>query len=46
MIGKGIGIVGKQRKNRDHSDYNIVEIGQNSQKGYGDMGDFFLLRHQ
>ena len=32
-IEKGIGTVGK---NRDHSEYNIVEIDQNSEKNPGD----------
>ena len=36
-IGKRIETVGNRRKNRDHSDYSIVEIGQNTEKSPGDL---------
>ena len=36
-IGNGIGTVGNCRKNRDHSDQNILEIGQNTEKSPGDQ---------
>ena len=31
-LGKGIRRMGNQEKNRDHPDYNIVEIDQNTRK--------------
>ena len=37
-IGKGIRTVGIQKKNRDYSDYSIVEIGKNTEKSPGDLG--------
>ena len=31
-LGKGAGTVGNQRTNRDHPNYSIVKIGQNTEK--------------
>ena len=36
-IGTETGGIGNQRKNRDHLDYSIVEIGQNTEKSPGDL---------
>ena len=35
---KGTGRVGNWRMNWDYSDYSIVEISQNAQKNFGDLG--------
>ena len=37
MLGKGDGGVGSWRTNRNHSNYGIIEVGQNSEKNHGDM---------
>ena len=42
-IRKGIGTVGNQRKNQDHSDYRSVKIGRNSLKSPGVQGDLLSL---
>ena len=34
MIGLGIRRIGNQRKKRNHTDYAIVEIGQNTEKRF------------
>ena len=36
-LGKGVGRVGNRRSNRDHPDYSIVEIGQNTEKSPVDL---------
>ena len=36
-FGKGAGSIGNQRMNRDHPNYSIVKIGQNTQKSPGDL---------
>ena len=36
-IGKKTGTVKNQRKNQDHSDYNIVKVCQNTGKSPGDL---------
>ena len=37
MINKGTGGLGNQRTSRDHPDYSIIKIGQNTQKSPGDF---------
>ena len=34
---KGTGRVGNQRTSRDYPNYSIIEIGQNTEKGPGDL---------
>ena len=36
-IGKGTGGLGNMRTSGDYSNYSIVEIGQNTEKGRGDL---------
>ena len=36
-IGKGTGTLGNKRINRDHPDYSIIKIGQNTEKSPGDL---------
>ena len=36
-LGKKTGRVGNQRTCRDHPDFSIVEIGQNSEKSPGNL---------
>ena len=36
-IGKGTGRLGNKRINRVHPDYSIIKIGQNTEKGTGDL---------
>ena len=36
-LEKGVGIVRNWRKNRDHSDYNIIQISQSTEKSPGDL---------
>ena len=36
-IDKGIAGLGNQRTSRDHPDYSIAKIGQNTKKSYGDL---------
>ena len=36
-IGTGTGGLGNKRMNKDHSNYSIVEIGQNTEKNSGDL---------
>ena len=36
-FGEKIRGIGNQRKNRDHSDHNIVEISLNSEESHGDL---------
>ena len=36
-IGKGIGGLGNKRTSRDHSDYSITKICQNTEKSPGDL---------
>ena len=36
-IGKEIGRVGNKRKTNNHPDYNIIKIGQNTEKSLGDL---------
>ena len=43
MIGMVSGTVGNWRKTRYHSDYNIIEIGQNT-KSLGDLKDLLPFR--
>ena len=42
-LGEGTGGNGNQWNNRDHPEYSIVEISQNTQKSHGDL---LLLRLQ
>ena len=37
MINKWTGGLGNKRTSRDHSNYNITEIGQNTEKSPGDL---------
>ena len=37
MIGKEIGRLGNKRMNRDHPDYSIIKISQNTEKSPGDL---------
>ena len=37
MIGNETGGFGNKRTNRDHPNYSIVEIGQNTKKSRGDL---------
>ena len=36
-IGTGTGRLENKRRNRDHSDYSIIKITQNSEKSPGDL---------
>ena len=36
-LGKRVGRVGNRRTNRDHPNYSIVKIGQNTEKSPGDL---------
>ena len=36
-IGKKIGGLGNKWASRDHPDYSIIKIGQNTEKGPGDL---------
>ena len=36
-LDKGAVRAGNQRTNRDHPDYSIIEIGQNTEKCFGDL---------
>ena len=36
-LDKGVGRVGNLRTSRDHVNYSIVEIGQNTEKSPGDL---------
>ena len=40
MIDKGTGGLRNQRTNGDHLDYSIIKIGQNTEKGPGDLRRF------
>ena len=37
LIDKKAGRVGNRRKNRDHPNYSVVEVGQNTEKSPGDL---------
>ena len=37
-IGTGTGGLGNKRTSGDHPNYSIVEIGQDTEKGHGDLG--------
>ena len=37
MFGKGAGSVGNKRMNRDHRNYSIVKICENTEKSPGDL---------
>ena len=39
-ISSGIGGLGNKRASGDHSNYHIVEIGQNTEKSPGDLRRF------
>ena len=41
-LGKKTIGIGNQRKNRDHADHSMVEIGQNVKKSPGDLKRFFI----
>ena len=36
-FGSGTGSLGDKRMRGDHSDYSIIEIGQNTEKSLGDL---------
>ena len=36
-IGKSAGRLGNKRASRDHPDFNIIKIGQNTEKSPGDL---------
>ena len=36
-LGKGTGCLGNQSRNRDLSNYGIIEIGQNTEKSPGNL---------
>ena len=44
--GKEAGIVGNRITSRDHPDYNIVKIGQNTEESPGYLRGLMLLRLQ
>ena len=44
LLGEKPGGIGNQRKNRDHSDYSIVKIGQNTEKSPGDLRRFAVTQ--
>ena len=39
-IGKGTGTLENKRSSRDHPDYSIIKIGQNTEKSPGDLRRF------
>ena len=43
-FGIGIGGLGNKRTSGDHSDYNIVKIGQNTEKSPGDLRRFAVTQ--
>ena len=44
-IHSGIGGFGNKRTSANHLNYNIVEIGQNTEKSPGDLRNLLSLRH-
>ena len=43
-IGKGTGRLGNKRKSREHQDYIIIMIGQNTEKSPGDLKIFAVTQ--
>ena len=42
-LGKGTGIVGNRRPNRDHPNYSIVKIRKNTKKNSGNLRRFAVI---
>ena len=43
-IGKGTGRLGNNRTSRDHQNYSIIKIGQNTEKSPGDLWRFAVIQ--